>query len=226
MSHPYKGIPKADWPKKGSPEAQALRQNFAAKTGTPPAMNQPANAFTVEAADVPYLPPEPKSVKANSESAPVAPIRNLFNGQMMKLSVVGRNGSKDDPIPGWRLYWFHDVGNNGTRIAQARMSGWEHVSNDEIALYDNLVPGNNDLGSNVRTVMNANSVPPTYGYLMKKPKALDEQHQAELQVVNDRIEQAIRKGTLGANPNDRRYAPGDIAGSSLPKIEISSANYR
>ena len=176
-----------------------------------------------EGVDIPPPPPPPQAApQINSEPAPVAPVRNLFNGQMRKLSVIGRNGSMDDPIPGWYLYWFEDVGNNGTRIAQAKMSGYEHVQTDEIALYDNLVPGNNDLGSIVRTVLNPRAVPPTYGYLMKKPLELHQMHQLEMQQVNRNLDAAVRAGTVGASSNDGRYRPGEIRGSALPEIKISS----
>ena len=223
--HPYKGIPRKDWPKAGTPESLAFKEALAARRAEK--MARQPNFIGLPDVPAGLLPPEePAEVRVNSETAPSKPIRNLFSGQMLKLSVMGRNGSAEDPIPGWRLYWFHDVGNNGTRIAQARMSGWEHVTKDEIELFDNLVPGNNDLGSNVRQVANPNDTPPTYCYLMKKPRALDALHQAEMQKVNDRIEMAIRAGRIGAKPEDRRYAPGDIPGSSLPKIEISSSNYR
>ena len=169
----------------------------------------------------------PAPIRINSEAPAVAtPPRNLFSGQLKALDVYGKNGSIDDPIPGYRLYWFTDTGGTGTRLRQAQMSGWDFVDSDEIELQDNLVPGNNDLGSHVRKVVNANQVPPTYGYLMKKTRELDALHQAEAQIINDRMEQAMRAGTLGAAPGDGRYVAGQMPGSTLPKIEISQKSYR
>ena len=109
----------------------------------------------------------------------------------------------------------------GDRINRARQSGWEFVMKDEIALQENLVPGNNDLGTQVRKVVNPNLIPPTVAYLMKKPADLDALHQAEIQEVNNRNEAALRQGRVNAQAGDGRYVAGDVQNSLLPKIEIS-----
>ena len=158
----------------------------------------------------------------NSQVPPVAPPRNLFSGQIKSLEVFGAGGDTRDPIPGFRLYWFTDNSGTGDRLNQAKASGWEFVKKNEIAMQENLVEGNNDLGSIVRKVVNANQTPPEYGYLMKKPNWLDELHQKEMQTVNDRQESAIKKGSFNSRPEDGRYVAGDMPGSTLPKIEISS----
>jgi len=230
---PYKGVPKAKWPEIKA--AQAVLREQRATFGQPmddaPMMPSPAAAPANA-----FLPPEaaqtlagagevPRetSPRINSDSdGPQAAPRNLFSGQIKSLEVFGRNGSTEEPIPGYRLYWFTDEGNTGSRLHQAKASGWDFVEKNEIAMQDNLVEGNNDLGTKVRKVVNPNSTPPTYGYLMKKPKWMDEQHQAEMQAFNDAQERAIRKGVFNASPRDGRYVAGDLPGSTLPKIEISS----
>ena len=247
----YKGHPKSEWAAirlaeamlAGEKSAKEYREwvvtreaEMTAAQAAPAPVPEapPPNAFTpmpdpIVAAMLPAEPPPaaPPTIKINSEpTAVAAPPRNLFSGQLKSLDVYGKNGSVDDPIPGYRLYWFTDVGGTGTRLRQAQISGWDFVDADEIELQDNLVPGNNDLGSHVRKVVNANQVPPTYGYLMKKTWKLDALHQAEAQIINDRMEQAMRAGTLGAAPGDGRYVAGQMPGSTLPKIEISQKSYR
>jgi len=225
----YKGHPKSEWASIRAAEVTTAQAAVAPAPEAPP-----PNAFTAppDAIVAAMLPPEPPQaapppIRINSEAPAVAtPPRNLFSGQLKALDVYGKNGSIDDPIPGYRLYWFTDTGGTGTRLRQAQMSGWDFVDSDEIELQDNLVPGNNDLGSHVRKVVNANQVPPTYGYLMKKTRELDALHQAEAQIINDRMEQAMRAGTLGAAPGDGRYVAGQMPGSTLPKIEISQKSYR
>jgi len=218
---PYKGHPKSEWPTIKA-EQEALRQQRAAESvlnGTAP----PANAFAPPEVAAVAQEQERSAPRINSDSAgPVAMPRNLFSGQIKALDVFGINGSTIDPMPGYRLYWFTDNGNTGSRLHQALASGWDFVNKNEIAMQDNLVEGNNDLGTKVRKVVNPNQTPPTYGYLMKKPAWMDEAHQAEMQKVNDNQERAIRKGSFNARPEDGRYVAGDLPGSTLPKIEISS----
>ena len=211
--NPYKGIPRSEWPK--------IKAAQLARADAPEAVGQVvANAF----AEAPAidLPPEPAAAPAspprvNSEPEATAIPRNLFSGFLKQLDVIGRNGSEKDPIPGYRLYWFNDI---GPRIAQAKQSGWELVNRDEVILNENLVPGNNDLGTAVSKVVNPNLNPPTRAFLMKKPNWLDQQHQAEREQVHQRTESALKAGTLGARPENRQYTAQ--AGSSLPKIETTS----
>lgn len=206
---PYKGHPKSEWP---------------AITAQLRAEKEHANAFGpvlgVE------LPPEPKSVRINSEpEVPDSIPRNLFSGSVKALDVMGANGSFEDPIPGYRLYWFNDIGGTGVRIGQAKLSGWEMVDKAEILLTENVV-GNNDLGSHVSKVVNPNLTPPTKAYLMKKPKWLDQRHQDEREVMHQRIDRALRSGKLGSKPENRQYTKADDPSSSLPDIDISSNLYK
>ncbi len=245
---PYKGVPKSQWAElreKARQDAAALAANAKPPQPQPAAVPPPQTLYftigdTGAATVAPQVEPPYVEValagggsgggsggasapKINSEVAPKAPPRNLFSGQFRQLDVFGKNGSHQDPIPGWRLYWMSDVGD---RINQARQSGWEFVEKDEIALQENVVPGNNDLGTHVRKVVNPNLVPPTYGYLMKKPIELDALHQAEMQEVNNRAEAALRQGRTNAQPGDGRYTAGDFPNSALPPIEISQKTFR
>lgn len=204
--NPYKGVPRSQW-------GMVKEQERLRKMGPP---------NTLSAPEIPTFTgsnPEPAPApKINSQAPVEAPPRNLFSGQFRQMEVFGANGSNTDPIPGWRLYWMNDIGD---RINRARQSGWEFVMKDEIALQENLVPGNNDLGTQVRKVVNPNLIPPTVAYLMKKPADLDALHQAEIQEVNNRNEAALRQGRVNAQAGDGRYVAGDVQNSLLPKIEIS-----
>ncbi len=244
---PYKGVPKSQWAEvkeRARQHAAALAAN--AKPAPQPAAPPQTVHVTIDNGPATIAPESPLSrpplvmrddviasaleaarpapePKINSEVAPKAPPRNLFSGQFRTLDVFGKNGSHKDPIPGWRLYWMNDIGD---RINQARMSGWEFVEKDEIALQENVTPGNNDLGTHVRKVVNPNLIPPTYAYLMKKPAELDAQHQAEMQEVNNRAEAALKQGRTNAQPGDGRYVAGDFPNSALPQIEISQKTFR
>ncbi len=212
----YAGVPRHLWAQVRENEKQD------AMTET----NAPSNAF---AASSPVATPEIVAPQVEAppttprRAAPQAAIpRNLFDGTIKTLDVMGKNGSTTDPIPGYRLYWFNDPGGTGIRISQATLSGWEFVDNDDVMLTENLV-GNNDLGSHVSKIVNPNVTPPTRAYLMKKPRWLDDQHMAERDQIHQRQEAALRAGTLGRKPEDKQYAPHEMSGhTSLPPIEISS----
>jgi hypothetical protein len=212
----YAGIPRALWAQVRENE----KQDAMTTTDVPP------NAFAASSpVDTPEIvePQAPPPKVSPRPAAPQAAIpRNLFDGTIKTLDVMGRNGSTTDPIPGYRLSWFNDHGGTGIRISQATLSGWEFVDNDEVMLSENLV-GNNDLGSHVSKIVNPNVTPPTRAYLMKKPNWLNDQHMAERDQIHQRQEAALRAGTLGRKPEDKQYAPHEMAGhTSLPPIEISS----
>ncbi len=168
-----------------------------------------------------------KTEEVMTQTAPTPPkvgnepiARNLFSGDIRKLEVYGKNGSISDPIPGYRLYWFLDRDNSGVRLNQAKASGYEFVMNEEVALNDNSVAGNSDLGSQVRVHGGSFNNQPVYHYLMKKPLWLHEQHQADMQRVPDRIEYELKRGTFGQKAGDGRYTANEK--SALPAIDISS----
>ena len=219
-ANPFRGIPKSEW-NRVKAEIAAAKEHAAM-----PQANEFATVIPPDiAAALEAEPPAPKPV--NSEPPAGTPIpRNLFSGDLKALDVYGLNGSSTDPIPGYRLYWFNDVAGTGVRLNQAKLSGWEFVSKDEVALNENLVPGNNDLGSNVCKVVNPNVTPPTRAWLMKKPRWLDEAHSAEREKIHERIESALKRGTLSRKPENRQYVAGEQSGSTLPPIDISSNVYR
>lgn len=192
---PFKGIPKSQWNRKSPQVTDAV------------------------------IPTPSASVATGASPAPVAPQaapRNLFSGDVKKLEVFGRNGSNTDPIPGYRLYWFLDRDNSGTRLHQAKMSGWEFVQRDEVSINDvSAIQGNTDLGSQVRVFGGSFNQQPIYHYLMKKPQWLDQQHQAEREAYHDKIEGLLRKGKYNAKAEDKQYTAEEMPGSALPPISIT-----
>jgi len=219
MSSSMKGIPRAEWPRVKA-ERAAQREHDAMQKAQSAA---PApDAFT--ATSTFDLPPETAAQVSSDTAAPEFAEgipRDLFSGSLKQLDVMGKNGSFTDPIPGYELYWFTDQNGTGIRINQAKRSGWEMVTNAEVALTEGIT-GNNDLGSHVRKVVNARTTPPEYGYLMKKPKELHQLHLREREKLHQRIESALKAGTLTRRPGDGQYTAAEDPTSSLARIDISS----
>ena len=213
--NPYKGIPKSEWGR------VKTEQQAAKKHAKMP--DVPSNAFQAVAPmplppDIPMAPPAVNSEPAIPDHIP----RNLFSGAMKSLDVMGVNGSFEDPIPGYTLYWFNDIAD---RIPKAQLSGWSFVDKNEVMLMENVV-GNNDLGSQVSKVVNPNLNPPTKAYLMKKPNWLCKVHDEERETYHRRIDSALRTGTLGRTAGDGQYTAEEDPKSIMPKIEISSNLYK
>jgi hypothetical protein len=158
------------------------------------------------------------------EEANVAP-PNLFSGDQKHLELIGKNGSIDDPIPGYECYWFVDADGTGVRIQLALRSGYEHITTDEVLVNDTGMGGIDDVGGKVRKLANIHSgrsgEKPIYQWAMKIPLWIHEKHQADMQAVVDRQEAALKKGYLPRQrPEDKQYVP-----VSAP-IEINSKLYR
>jgi hypothetical protein len=173
----------------------------------------PAPAVEIKAADVEMVggrrklpPPDPS-----------APPPNLFSGRVKKLEVHPLpGGDPNDPIPGHRLYWFHDI-ENGLEIARAEATGYRLVERTEIGLNDAQVsPGNNDLGVHVRRWVDSGGVngTPVFAYLMKKPNWLAELHDAELEKVHQMQEAQLAAGNM------KNEVPGNVR--HTPSVGISS----
>ncbi len=129
---------------------------------------------------------------------------------------MGLGGDPRDPIPGYRLYWFHDV-DGGLEIARAEASGYRFVERDEIGLNDAQVsPGNNDLGTHVRRWVDSGGPNglPIFAFLMKKPNWLAELHDAELEKVHQQQEAQLNAGNM------KNEIPGNVR--HTPSVGISS----
>lgn len=222
--NPFKGVPRAEWGRVRAEMAAAKAHAAMQEPNSVAAvLNAPQDTFTATSSF--DLPPEvAKTISTDPDPAPEYASgipRDLFSGSLRQLDVMGKNGSFTDPLPGYELYWFTDIGGTGVRINQAKMSGWEMVHNSEVLLTQDIA-GNNDLGSHVRKVVNARTVPPEYGYLMKKPKALHQLHLQEREKLHQRIDAALRSGTLGRKAGDGQYTKAEDPTSSLSRIDIKS----
>lgn len=147
---------------------------------------------------------EQKIAKADEKKAQAEQVRTVsgrdkraertsFNGTEAKLRV-GRG------IPGYHLHILNDVPG---RLDQALAAGYEFVSQDEVGgVANNVVSRNTDLGDKVRFLVGvgANNEP-MYAYLMKIEQDLYEEDQSTLQLRNDRIDEAIRGGTMNKAGN-------------------------
>lgn len=145
--------------------------------------------------------------RETAESAPTPALngttrkkRNVFNGTEAKISV-------QQQIDGYHLHVFTDTGG---RIQQALDNGYEFVKPDEVGgVSENVVSRNGDLGERIRYLVNPRAEgTEQYGYLMKIRQEWYEEDQAELQVKNNLIDAAVRKGKItGENPSF--YTPRD-----------------
>lgn len=166
----------------------------------------------VEKQEAKPLPEPPKIVEGDPD--PAAPPPNLFSGRVKRLEVHPNpkrhpGATYNDPIPGYRLYWFHDVEN---QVAMAQASGYRFVEKDEIGLNDaHVAPGNNDLGTHVRRWVNSVGGPnggAIYAFLMKKPNWLAELHDAEMEKVHQRQEAQLKAGAMNNQiPQQVRHVP-------------------
>ena len=218
--HPYKGIPRSQWPK-GAIQKKAVPDAVSAQSFKPVESNVDLNVPIPSLAQDRF---EAPPSKATAIFTPKAPPPNLFSGKIRKLVLIGKDGNMDDPVPGYRTHWFVDVANSGVRINQARASGWEFIGNDEVALMEGLTASNNDLGSHVRQIAGAENGVPYYQYAMKKPLWMEEAHKEEYEKTSIQpIKDVLKKGTISKNPADRQYSAGNAPTlSSLPPNEIGT----
>lgn len=119
--------------------------------------------------------------------------RGVFNGTTGKLQVHGT-------IPGYHLHIMNDDRN---RLQEAQDNGYEFVTPKEIeGVSENVTSRNGDLGgSRVRFLVGSTERgEPMYGYLMKLRQEWFDEDQKELQAKNDKIDEAIRAGSIVPNP--------------------------
>jgi len=207
MTSPFKGVPKAQWAE--------VKANLAAERAARAALAAD-HAYTQAPADK----PAPAAPEPSAQPLPEVVPPNLFSGQMRRLEFFGMK-------PGFRYRLFNDEGDN---VARARLSGWEFVARDDVQTYDAVTPRNNDTGSNVREYVGVGANgEPLFAYLLRKPRALDDEHQfganSREVLIHQQIENQIRNGTLGQQPGERRYSAGHVpegTQSTLPPISINT----
>jgi len=178
----------------------------------------PAEVFT------PDPPKNINEVNASPGLDAASPPRDMFSGQVKGTEVFSKGGDPQNPIPGYRTYWIVDR-DQGSRLTQARMSGWEYVNDNEVVL--NEGQSSDDTGGHVRrwSKETGPNGQPIYMYLMKKPLWLQEVHDQQREKIHDAIEAKIKGGMKSSRPGDAQYSPGEVAGSKLPRVEIEPKLY-
>ena len=128
----------------------------------------------------------PKKVKAK---------RVPFGARRSKLQV-------SEEFPGFVLRWFNDADG---RIEQAQAAGYEFVLRNEVPSLGQgqLHQDNSDLNSKVSKVVSKGKAVPLRAYLMKIKEEWYEEDQAEKEVVNAEIDEALRQGAPGGNVVDK-----------------------
>jgi hypothetical protein len=111
------------------------------------------------------------------------------------------------PIPGYHLHWVNDYPG---RVQEAIDGGYEFVHADETKVNNFVTQGNSDLGTLVKRRVGVDEKGDgLFAYLMKIDEDLWMDDQAELQLKNDQIDDAIRRGEL--NRVDSQYGSVKIS---------------
>lgn len=202
--HPYKGIPRDQWPtaraERGEPPL-AVGTKAALPGAIPVADMPPEQMQGIGWQGEPK--PTPLAEKIAARRAEVAPPPNLFQAGVAALAVYSLDGGAVDPLPGFRLHWFVD---RGPRLKQAQISGWAFVQKDEVLVGEGV---NNDVGSHIRA--NASKSEQGYQYLMKKPLHIEEAHRKEYENrMILPIKEALKRGQISGNPADMQYVKAGI----------------
>jgi hypothetical protein len=109
--------------------------------------------------------------------------------------------------PGKVRRWVND---DGARLAQAQLGGYEFVQEDIAPGDPDVKNANRDLGSKVSVpVGKKDNGEPLYAYLMEIDEDIYKADQLEKERENERLEAAIRRGEdqHGAVGADGRYIP-------------------
>jgi hypothetical protein len=121
-----------------------------------------------------------------------------FGAHRTKLQVA-------DEIKGYKLRWFNDVDG---RLARAEQGGYVYVSPDEVPQLGQgqIHQENTDINSKVSKVVSRGE-PVIRAYLMKIKKSWYDKDQADKEVINEKVDEALRDGTPGGNVVENQYVP-------------------
>lgn len=114
-------------------------------------------------------------------------------------------------LTGYVCRWIND---QDDRLERAVNGGYEYVTRTECPQYGQaeVTPGNSDLGERVSRVVGTDrNSRPMRAFLMKIKQEWYNEDQAAKTRELDRIDQAVAKGQVNAQPGDGRYVKdGDI----------------
>lgn len=144
----------------------------------------------------------------------------IFNDFSKKLELFGYD--LENLQSTFHLHWINEVGD---RIFRMQAQGYTFVTRKEVVLNDNVSPLNQDLGENIAVYAGTTEQGgPMRTYLMKIPKEVYERKQASIQRVNDTIDEAIRRGTVGPAGTTKNSYAGTDQGQT--KIDIGTRQSR
>lgn len=124
--------------------------------------------------------------------------RLLFGVPRARMSVIG-------DIPGHFLAWIHD---DGGRIEEALLSGYQHVQKGEVLLAVGVVPSDSDLGSGISMVVGRNTQGgPLRAHLMKIPNEYREEAREYMREIRRKRMGSIKRGQMGLNGERNMYVP-------------------
>lgn len=125
--------------------------------------------------------------------------RTEFNGLEQKMAYYGEN-------PGWKRRWV-----NADNVPGRLHEGYRHVQRDEVDMSDSIRFGNADIGNHVCIPVGGYlNGQPLMAYLMEIPVVIAE----ELDYAKSgkhiaRIEDSIKKGTIGLSDTRNMRIPAD-----------------
>ena len=121
------------------------------------------------------------------------------------FSTNRRRLALEKQLPGFVTRWFND---QDDRLQRAEDAGYQYVRRDEVGQIGDkdVANGNTDLNSRVSRVVGrtAQSVP-IRAYLMKIREELYKDDQAAKELINKRVDDAIRAGTSGGANVTNQY---------------------
>lgn len=135
----------------------------------------------------------PKSVvRTEIQRAPERQSRQRipFGVPRAKMSVIAN-------LPGYFLAWIND---DGGRLEEAQLGGYEFVARDEIILAPGVTPTNSDQGSKVSMIVGRTKEGgPQRAYLMKIRNEWKEEARDILKDVRRKRMHAIKRGRVGVS---------------------------
>lgn len=132
-----------------------------------------------------------------------------FGVPRQKMSVIA-------DLPGYFLAWIND---DGGRIEEAQMGGYEFTAREEIILCPGVTPGNGDLGSKVSMIVGKTKEGgPMRAYLMKIRNEWKEEAREIIRDIRRKKMEAIKRGTMGLDGKKETYVPGHSP------ISVSTSN--
>ena len=131
-------------------------------------------------------------VRTDAQRAPERQPRQRipFGVPRQKMSVIA-------DLPGYFLAWIND---DGGRIEEAQMGGYEFTAREEIIMCPGVTPANSDSGSKVSMIVGKTKEGgPMRAYLMKIRVEWKEEAREILRDLRRKRIETIKRGQMGLN---------------------------